>query len=166
MTTIDGERVLDPAAQPRPRRALGAWAGFALKRAIGLVVTFFVAIVVTFVAIQLIPGDPAVLAAGSDATPQQVEVVRTSMGLDKPVATQFVDYLSGAVRGDFGTSFSVHSPVSEVLMSRLPYTLSLAGRALPLILLFSSPWGSPSGPLTPTAGPPGLASRFASPAAL
>src|SRR5690606_21127950 len=119
---------------PRParseRRTLHPWLQSTIKRTAGLVITFFVAITVTFVAVLLIPGDPAMLAAGPDATLPQIEAVRQSMGLDRPPFERYLDYLGGALRGDFGTSFSISAPVIDVVMARLPFTLALAGASI------------------------------------
>lgn len=75
------------------------------------------------------PGDPAVLLAGPDAPPEFVNQLRQQMGLDRPIQEQFLVYLSNALRGDLGQSYSFHAPVVNVIFSALPATLLLMGTA-------------------------------------
>jgi ABC-type dipeptide/oligopeptide/nickel transport system permease component len=82
--------------------------------------------VIVFSMIHLIPGDPAQLIAGADATPEDVEVVRTSLGLDKPLVVQYISFVTHAVQGDFGKSFRTDRPVFEEISSRYVNTLALS----------------------------------------
>ncbi|CAM5649731.1 Vitamin B12 import ATP-binding protein BtuD [Streptomyces badius] len=72
--------------------------------------------------VQLIPGDPARVVAGADATPADVERARHDLGLDQPLFVRFGTYTSGLLRGDMGTSFQTQEPVAEI--SRYPHELS------------------------------------------
>lgn len=88
-----------------------------------------VAVLIFFVT-QLLPGDPARVAAGQYATEQQVEQVRVQYGLDEPVAVQFGHYLADLARFDLGMSIRTGQPVTDELAARLPATLELGLVAL------------------------------------
>ncbi len=85
---------------------------------------------VVFSIMLLVPGDPALMRAGPDATPVEVAAVRQEMGLDRPFVEQFGRWFVLAVRGDFGKSFVSRVPVSELIANRLPATLQLATLAV------------------------------------
>ena len=79
-----------------------------------------------FLMIHLIPGDPARLIAGLEAGSEVVEQMRRDLGLDRPLYEQYGIFLSGALRGDFGTSIRMGVPVLEEIRERVPYTLAIA----------------------------------------
>lgn len=85
---------------------------------------------VTFTLLYLVPADPAAQVAGRSATHEQIESVRHEMGLDRPVVVQFADYVLHLVEGDFGRSYVQRSPVSDLVLSRLPATLLLLAGAV------------------------------------
>jgi peptide/nickel transport system permease protein len=95
----------------------------------------------TFMLIHLIPGDPARVLLGEDATPQNVALLRQQLGLDKPLLLQFALWLSQAVRGDLGESIQLHQPVGQALMERLPVTVELGVAALLFSLVLALPLG-------------------------
>lgn len=74
-------------------------------------------------------GDPAAALAGDNWTRTQIDEFRHQMGFDRPWYVQYGDFVSHAVRGDFGTSLREHRPVFELLMERMPATLELTGTA-------------------------------------
>jgi peptide/nickel transport system permease protein len=89
-----------------------------------------------FALIQLSPVDPVVLALGEGAPPAKVAEMRRELGLDRPVVIQFLTWLSGVLRGDFGTSTFSHRPIVNELIGNLPVTLSLlAGAAVIAVTL-------------------------------
>lgn len=99
-----------------------------------------------FALVSLAPGDPAEqlaqrTAVGGQASFEDIERVRTQLGLDDPFVTQYVRWLKGAVRGDLGQSFSLESSVSGEIWRRLPATAALAGSALTLTLCLAVPLG-------------------------
>lgn len=98
-------------------------------------------VVVVFILIQLVPGDPVRLALGTRYTQESYEALRHASGLDRPVWEQFFSYLGSAVRGDLGVSFRSGQPVTVLLLERLPATLSLAGAGLLIGLLIAVPAG-------------------------
>lgn len=101
-------------------------------------VLFGVSIVVFFL-VRLIPGDPAVAALGSRATPQLIERVRDQLGLDLPIWEQYLNFLTNALRGDFGISFFYQQDVWLVTIERLPVTLMLMVYAIALAVLIAIP---------------------------
>ena len=81
---------------------------------------------VCFSLINLIPGDPATVILGPEASEQAKEQMRERLGLDKPIVVQYVDWLGGVLHGDLGKSLVDGTPVSQLILQRLPVTLELA----------------------------------------
>jgi peptide/nickel transport system permease protein len=97
--------------------------------------------IVVFFMVRAIPGDPAQLLLGQQATQAQVEQVRENMGLDKPVIVQYGIFLADALRGDLGTSIVTGRPVTTELLARLPATLELTAFAMLVAILVGVPVG-------------------------
>ncbi|WP_439593507.1 ABC transporter permease [Microbacterium sp.] len=115
------------AGRPRPARARGRrhWALRALSRAGWVLLVVWAAVSLTFVLGRVIPADPARLAAGMNAGPEQVEAVRRQLGLDLPLWQQYIDYIGGILRLDFGDSIQSRQPVLDDILRFLPATLEL-----------------------------------------
>lgn len=96
-----------------------------LKRLLGLLPTLLIVAVLVFLFVHMLPGDPARLAAGPDADPQTVELVRRDLGLDRPLPEQFLNFFSHMLQGDFGTSLRSRRPVSTEISERFMPTLLL-----------------------------------------
>jgi peptide/nickel transport system permease protein len=94
-----------------------------------------------FALIHLVPGDPAQVMLGEGASQEEVERLRVSLGLDRPLLTQYGAFLSGLVRGDLGTSFRYNAPVTEQITARLGNTAKLAFAAMAVAILFAIPLG-------------------------
>ena len=109
-----------------PRLSFGAnrLARF-VKGLVWLVVVVLVAVTITFALSRIVPADPARLAAGLEAGPEQVERVRQEMGLDDPVMTQYGRYIAGLVRGDFGDSIRTRGPILDDVVEALPASIEL-----------------------------------------
>lgn len=101
-----------------------------LRRLPGLVFTVWLAVTLSFAAMQLVPGDPAVALLAPNAPPEIVQAERRAMGLDQPVLVRYAQYLAGFVRGDLGKSWASREPVSALVAQSLPATLQLALTAL------------------------------------
>ncbi|HET8678251.1 MAG TPA: ABC transporter permease, partial [Blastocatellia bacterium] len=97
-----------------------------LRRLLILVPVLWAVVTLVFLLIHLVPGDPAELLLGPNATPEQVQTVREQLGLDKPIITQYKDYWVGLFSGDWGTNPVTGKPVLERIMSRYPATILLA----------------------------------------
>ncbi len=91
-----------------------------------LVVTLLLVSFIVFAMVRMIPGDPALVMAGPEATPEIVEQLRSSLGLDQPFYLQYWIFLSRLWKGDLGESFQTHQPVLKEIGMRLPATLQLA----------------------------------------
>lgn len=102
------------------------WMYFLGQKLVELLVAFFVLVSITFLIVLLIPGDPARVIAGPDATQEHIEFTRERLDLDLPVWQQFWNYLSGIFTGDLGQSFRTNEQVSDVVAIRLPYTVTIA----------------------------------------
>ena len=98
---------------------------YAVKRLAGLVPTLLIVAILVFGFVHLLPGDPARLAAGPDATPETVDLVRQDLGLDRPLPEQFVRFVGGALTGDFGRSLRTKRPVATEIAERFLPTLWL-----------------------------------------
>ncbi len=98
-------------------------------------------LVITFLMLRLVPGDPVQVIAGATLDPAVAEQLREQLGLNDPLAVQFFDYLARVVQGDLGTSFLTRQPVTEIVAERLPYTLMLTGAGILVALLLSVPIG-------------------------
>ena len=94
-----------------------------------------------FFMVRAIPGDPAQIMLGQQATQEQVQQVRESMGLDKPIFVQYGLFLKDAIRGDLGDSIVTGRPVTTELMVRLPATFELAAFAMLIAILVGVPVG-------------------------
>lgn len=97
-----------------------------LERLLTLALKLFGMAVILFVVTQLLPADPAAVAAGTDARPEQIEKIRQELGLDRPFHQRFISYIAGLARGDLGKSLLTRRAVSEDLKLRFPATLELA----------------------------------------
>jgi peptide/nickel transport system permease protein len=97
--------------------------------------------IVVFFMVRAIPGDPAQIMLGQQATQEQVQQVRESMGLDKPIFVQYGLFLKDAIRGDLGDSIVTGRPVTTELMVRLPATFELAAFAMLIAILVGVPVG-------------------------
>ena len=94
-----------------------------------------------FLIVQLVPGDPARVVLGVQANEDNINAMRERMGLNRPMVVQYVDWVGGILRGDFGKSLITAQSVSEQIRSRLPATLSLAFASLFIGLLIAFPLG-------------------------
>jgi ABC-type dipeptide/oligopeptide/nickel transport system permease component len=94
-----------------------------------------------FMLMHIAPGDPVSLLLGDDATPADIEQTRRELGLDKPLLVQYWDFLSRAVRGDFGRSLKFNEPVMKLVFERLPATIELAFISLVVAIIIAVPLG-------------------------
>ncbi len=97
--------------------------------------------VFVFLLVRLTTGDPAAIIAGDAATSQQVDEIRSKLGLDRPIPQQFVIWLGNIVRGNFGESFFFKKQVAELIVDRLEPTLALAVCTLLLTVVIAVPLG-------------------------
>ena len=115
---------------------------FAIRRLLWLIVVILGLCAITFVLSRVVPGDPASLYLGPRAKPEQVELLRTQMGLDKPVYLQFFYYLRDLAHGDLGESLRTHRPVAVGIKDHLPASLELMFSAIIIATLAGIPLGA------------------------
>ncbi len=103
---------------------------FLIRRFAGALVVLLLVSLVSFGLIWLVPGDPASAFLDASATPEQLERLRTALGLDQPLPVQMAQWYGRVLQGDLGESILLRRSVSAALVERLPATLSIAGVAL------------------------------------
>lgn len=111
------------------------------RRLLAAIPMLFAMSILVFSLVLAVPGDPALTLAGENASEEKVEAIRASLGLDQSLVRQYLDWLGGAVRGDFGTSLLSSRGVTDTIMSKLPITMSLAFSAIAIGLLIGIPAG-------------------------
>lgn len=105
------------------------------RRLLAIIPVLFVVSLLTFSLVHLVPGDPAVVAAGNGASDELIESTRQRLGLDRPFFVQYFAWVGGVLSGDLGTSLFSSQSAWETIVSRLPVTFSLTGLALLWALL-------------------------------
>ncbi len=105
---------------------------FLAKRFVTFVATLFGASLVVFLALEILPGDPAMTILGPDADPEAYEALRRQLGLNEPALTRYVGWMGGLMVGDLGTSYAYSVPVGELIFERLYITVPLALMAMAL----------------------------------
>ncbi|WP_035300572.1 ABC transporter permease [Brevibacillus thermoruber] len=98
---------------------------YVIKRIVGLVPILFGISVLVFTILHLVPGDPASIMLGTNATPEAIAALRTRMGLDEPLITQYLSWLGGLVKGDFGVSVHTGEEILPQILKRFSITLQL-----------------------------------------
>ena len=114
---------------------------YAARRAAALVATLFFVSALVFAVVRVLPGDPAALIMGTEGSLEAADRLREAMGLNKPLAVQYVEWLSRALRGDLGRSIQYDLPVGQLIVSRLPVTLPLALMAAAFMVVAAVPLG-------------------------
>ena len=109
---------------------------YVLKRLLGLLPTLLIVAVLVFLFVHMLPGDPARLAAGPDASPETVALVRADLGLDKPMPQQFLNFFTNMLQGDFGHSLRSKRPVSTEIAERFMPTLLLTITSMAWAVVF------------------------------
>jgi peptide/nickel transport system permease protein len=120
---------------------------YVVRRLLLFVPTLFGASLLVFVLMRLVPGDIAeilVYQTGSESSTiqkRQIQQIRGELGLDRPVLEQYASWMAGAVRGDFGQSYSQRRPVRDILAERFPRSMELAGLTLAIAVVWAVPLG-------------------------
>jgi len=111
------------------------------RRLLAAIPVIIMVAVVVFAMLRLTPGDPAAILAGDDATSEQLEQIRVSMGLDKPILTQFAVWVGQLAQGDLGQSLLSRKPVLDLISERVGPTVALATSVLIVTILVAIPMG-------------------------
>ena len=113
---------------------------YVIRRLFQLVIVLIGVTIITFLIMFAIPGDPAQLVAGKNATPQKVEEIRKRLGLNRPLYVQYYKFVGRLVRGDLGDSYQLQKPVMQMIKENAPNTIQLALAAV-LIEMLGIPLG-------------------------
>ena len=114
---------------------------YVARRVAALAATLLFVSILVFLVIRILPGDPAALIMGTEGDPAATERLRESMGLNRPLPVQYVEWLGRALRGDLGRSIQYDVPVGALILSRLPVTLPLALLAAAFMIAVAVPLG-------------------------
>jgi peptide/nickel transport system permease protein len=114
---------------------------FIASRFLATIPVLLVVAVAVFLLLRLTPGDPAAVIAGDIATSEQIEQIRSTLGLDKPIVVQFGIWFGKVLRGDLGESFFFKMSVAELIAQRIEPTLALAACTIVLAVLVAVPLG-------------------------
>lgn len=114
---------------------------YMIRRFILLMTTILLVSMITFGVFQILPGDPVRTMLGTEADPTQIENLRSKLGLNRPLYEQYTDWIKGLLTGELGHSIRFSMPVKDLLLDRLPVTMSLAVLTLTIVLMVSLPLG-------------------------
>ena len=114
---------------------------YIIRKLVTLLITLFAVSLLAFLAFSVIPGDPAVLQLGVNATPEALDALRTEMGLDRPLAVRYVEWMGQMLFGNMGQSFAHEPSVRELLGDRLVITGTLMGLGFLMSLVIALPVG-------------------------
>ena len=117
-------------------------ASFLIRRLLAVLPVLLVVSLLVFFILRLAPGDPAAVIAGNNATSEDIANIRAHMGLDKPIAAQYVLWLGQVLQGDLGYSYYLSKPVTALVAQRMEPTLSLALGTVLLAVCIAVPLGS------------------------
>lgn len=106
-----------------------------------LFITLLLISFLVFLAFDIIPGDPALAQLGTEAEPERLEALREQMGLNRPMIIRYFDWMFSFIRGDFGNSYKYKIPVSELISSKLPITVTMAIISFVMMVIVSLPVG-------------------------
>lgn len=117
------------------------FARFLAKRLFRLIITVWLISTIVFFIVRVIPGDPALIIAGVDAKPSDIQAIRAKLGTDRPILAQYFGFLWSIVRFDLGNSMISGEPVSKLILERFPLTLTLAIFGILLGVVIAIPIG-------------------------
>ncbi|OGP93764.1 MAG: glutathione ABC transporter permease [Deltaproteobacteria bacterium RBG_16_48_10] len=115
--------------------------GYAIRRILLSIPILLAVLTIVFLSIRVLPGDPAAVVLGDYASKAALDKLRKTMGIDKPLTLQYIDFLKGLVQGDFGKSMITGAPVVREIVRALPYTLELTLTGIVLGLMIGVPLG-------------------------
>lgn len=112
---------------------------YLVSRLLQIIPTFLLVMVVIFLLVRMLPGDPAIAMAEAKATEAQLELIRQKLGLNEPFFMQFFYFVKNTLSGDMGTSILLKAPVLDVIIERIPVTAFLTLYAVGLSILIAGP---------------------------
>lgn len=114
---------------------------FLIRRTGMMFFILFLVSIIVFAIVNVLPGDPALLILGDEATPEMLDTLRDDMGLNDPIYIQYFNWLVAALQGDFGTSLRDSTPVMEIVLSTIPVTLQLTVMSFAIAIFIAIPAG-------------------------
>jgi peptide/nickel transport system permease protein len=120
---------------------VGLMLGYLLRRLLAAIPVMAVVALFVFLLLRLTPGDPAAILAGDNATAEQLERIRTSLGLNEPLYTQFFTWIGRLLHGDLGTSLTSNQPVLKLIGQRIEPSIAIAISTIILSVLVAVPLG-------------------------
>jgi len=106
-----------------------------------MIIILFLVSIIVFALVNILPGDPAVLLLGQEATPQALAALRDQLGLNDPLYIQYIHWIINVLHGNLGYSLSDHTPVLNILLQKIPVTLELTIISFIIALLIAIPLG-------------------------
>ena len=114
---------------------------YIIKRLLSLIPVLLVVTIVIFLIIHITPGDPAATILGLEATEEQIEALNEELGLNRPIAEQYISWVADLLKGDLGDSIFMHQPVTQAIAEHMGPTISLAILAQIVALILAIPFG-------------------------
>jgi len=114
---------------------------YSIKRLLAILPVLFLVSMMAFLLIHLVPGDPAANILGPFAPKEEIQLLRHKLGLDQPVLIQYISWLKQVVQGEMGESITTGRPVLEMILTRLPLTLTIAVLATAISIVIAIPLG-------------------------
>jgi peptide/nickel transport system permease protein len=114
---------------------------FVFRRFLGMIPILFLITLAVFLVMQVLPGDPALMILGQEATPEALAAVRERLGLNQPLYMQYLSWVGGVLTGDLGRSMVDNAPIARAILNALPVTLQISVLALLLGLAIGVPAG-------------------------
>ena len=115
--------------------------GFIAKRVAAAVPTLFIISLIVFSLQQLLPGDPALVISGGEATAETIAQIREQYGFNDPFLVQYWRWITNVLQGDFGISYRTREEIGPMLLAKIPVTLTLATAAMAISLIIGIPAG-------------------------
>jgi peptide/nickel transport system permease protein len=116
-------------------------ASFLLRRLGTMVFVLFLVTVIVFALVNILPGDPALLILGEEATPEALETLRGEMGLNDPIYVQYFRWVGNVLQGDLGNSYRDNTTVLKILSNKIPVTLQLTVMSFAIAVMIAIPAG-------------------------
>lgn len=110
-----------------------------IKKIVKMIFSIFLIGTISFLLLEMIPGDPALAILGVESSPEDIELLRNTLGLNKSLGMRYLEWGRGVIGGNFGSSFKYGEPVSNLILERLPLTLEIAIITVIIVLVISIP---------------------------
>lgn len=114
-----------------------------IKKLLKMLFSIYLIGTISFLLLELIPGDPALAILGVESSAEDVAILRESLGLNKSFIERYFIWGKGVLLGDFGNSFKYGEPISKLILDRLPLTIEIAILTILIVLLVSIPLSLP-----------------------